>query len=51
MVCKTKKGKTDRMQNPWLKHLMSEKKKYPNKTYKEVMLIAKKSYSPLIKKK
>ena len=35
-----KKKKT----NPWLEHLMAEKKKHPDKKLKDVMKIAKKSY-------
>ena len=30
--------------NPWIKHLMEEKKKHKDKTYKEVMVLAKKTY-------
>lgn len=30
--------------NPWIKHLMEEKKKHKDKTYKEVMILAKKTY-------
>jgi len=44
---KAKKGK--RAKNPWLEHLMKEKKKHPEKKFKDVMVLAKKSYKPIHK--
>ena len=35
--------------NPWLVHLMAEREKHPKKKFKEVMVIAKKSYTPIEK--
>ena len=35
--------------NPWLVHLMAEKKKHPKKKFKDVMVLAKKSYVPIKK--
>ena len=35
--------------NPWIVHLMKEKKKHPKKKFSEVMILAKKSYTPIKK--
>jgi len=35
--------------NPWLVHLMAEKKKHPDKKFSAVMKLAKKSYTPIKK--
>lgn len=57
MVCKSKiKGKNGKygmkkLANPWLKHVASERKKYPKLAYKDVLVKAKKNYTPLVKKK
>jgi len=37
-------AKEKRKPNKWILHLMEEKKKHPDKKFKEVMVIAKKSY-------
>lgn len=42
---KIKMAKTKKV-NPWIEHLMKEKKKNPKKKFKEVMKIAKKTYKP-----
>ena len=58
MVCKTKnknKYGMKKLANPWLKHVASEKvkfpKKYKGKSIGEVAMMAKKTYVPIIKKK
>ena len=38
-------AKTKR-KNPWLDHLMEERKKHPDKKFKDVMKLAKKTYKP-----
>ncbi len=38
-----------KVKNPWLVHLMEERKKNQDKSFKQVMLIAKKSYKPIKK--
>lgn len=39
-----KKSGGSKKTNPWLNHVAKVKKQYPNKTYKEILTIAKKSY-------
>jgi len=41
---KTPKSKTAKKENPWLTHVKKTMKDYPNKKFKEVLVIAKKSY-------
>lgn len=41
--------KIKRAKNPWLEHLMAERNKYPKKKFKEIMILAKKSYKPIHK--
>ena len=42
---KTAKSKTAKKENPWLTHVKKTMKDYPNKKFKEVLVIAKKSYT------
>ena len=42
---KTVKSKTAKKENPWLTHVKKTMKDYPNKKFKEVLVIAKKSYT------
>lgn len=35
--------------NPWLVHLMAERKKHPGKKFSEIMVLAKKTYKPIKK--
>ena len=44
-VVKSKKTKTDKKENPWLTHVKKIMKENPNKKFKEVLIIAKKSYT------
>ena len=39
------------MTNPWLTHVAEYRKKHPNLSYKEVLVSAKSSYTPVGKKK
>ncbi len=41
------KIKKKRSKNPWLIHLMEERKKYPKKKFSEVMVLAKKTYKKI----
>lgn len=43
------KSKKKMKKNPWLEHLDKERKKYPKKKFKEVMVLAKKTYKPIHK--
>jgi hypothetical protein len=43
-VAKSKKTKSKK-ENPWLTHVKKTMKDYPNKKFKEVLVIAKKSYT------
>ncbi len=43
MVKKITKKKAKKL-NPWVKHLMEEKKKHPDKKFKDVMKLAKTTY-------
>ena len=45
-VVKSKKTKSKiaKKENPWLTHVKKTMKDYPNKKFKEVLVIAKKSY-------
>ena len=38
------KKETKKLVNPWIKHLMEVKKQNPNKSYKDCMGLAKKTY-------
>jgi hypothetical protein len=40
-----KSKKTSKKENPWLTHVKKTMKDYPNKKFKEVLVIAKKSYT------
>ena len=42
---KTPKSKTAKKENPWLTHVKKTMKDYPNKKFKEVLVIAKKTYT------
>ena len=42
---KSKKSKGDKKENPWLTHVKKTMKENPNKKFKEVLIIAKKSYT------
>lgn len=42
---KTVKSKTAKKENPWLTHVKKTMKDYPNKKFKEVLVLAKKSYT------
>ena len=42
---KTAKSKTAKKENPWLTHVKKTMKEYPNKKFKEVLVLAKKSYT------
>ena len=42
---KASKSKTAKKENPWLTHVKKTMKEYPNKKFKEVLVIAKKSYT------
>jgi hypothetical protein len=42
---KTAKSKTAKKENPWLTHVKKTMKDYPNKKFKEVLVIAKKTYT------
>ncbi len=42
---KTVKSKTAKKENPWLTHVKKTMKEYPNKKFKEVLVLAKKSYT------
>jgi hypothetical protein len=44
---KTAKSKTAKKENPWLTHVKKTMKDYPNKKFKEVLVIAKKSYKKI----
>ena len=41
---KTVKSKTAKKENPWLTHVKKTMKDYPNKKFKDVLVLAKKSY-------
>lgn len=41
-----KKVSKMKSKNPWIEHLLKEKAKHPNKRYKDIMVLAKKSYKP-----
>ncbi len=41
------KKQRKKVKNPWIIHLMKEKAKHPEKTYKEVMVLAKGSYKKI----
>ncbi len=45
-VVKSKKTKSKK-ENPWLTHVKKTMKEYPNKKFKEVLVIAKKSYKKI----
>ena len=42
---KAAKSKTAKKENPWLTHVKKTMKDYPNKKFKEVLVIAKKTYT------
>ena len=42
---KGSKSKGDKKENPWLTHVKKTMKENPNKKFKEVLIIAKKSYT------
>jgi hypothetical protein len=42
---KEAKSKTAKKENPWLTHVKKTMKDYPNKKFKEVLVIAKKTYT------
>lgn len=44
---KTVKSKTAKKENPWLTHVKKTMKDYPNKKFKEVLVLAKKSYKKI----
>ena len=44
---KVSKSKTAKKENPWLTHVKKTMKDYPNKKFKEVLVIAKKSYKKM----
>ncbi len=44
-VAKTKK--TAKKENPWLTHVKKTMKDYPNKKFKDILVIAKKSYKKM----
>jgi hypothetical protein len=39
-----KKVMKRKVKNPWIIHVLKEKKKYPNKKYCEILTLAKKTY-------
>ena len=44
---KTAKSKTAKKENPWLTHVKKTMKDYPNKKFKDVLVLAKKSYKKI----
>ena len=42
---KSNKSKTAKKENPWLTHVKKTMKEYPNKKFKDVLVLAKKSYT------
>jgi hypothetical protein len=44
---KTAKSKTAKKENPWLTHVKKTMKEYPNKKFKDVLVLAKKSYKKM----
>ena len=44
---KVVKSKTGKKENPWLTHVKKTMKDYPNKKFKEVLVLAKKSYKKM----
>ena len=44
---KTVKSKTAKKENPWLTHVKKTMKDYPNKKFKEVLILAKKTYKKI----
>lgn len=44
---KVAKSKTGKKENPWLTHVKKTMKDYPNKKFKEVLVLAKKSYKKM----
>jgi hypothetical protein len=44
---KSPKSKTAKKENPWLTHVKKTMKEYPNKKFKDVLVLAKKSYKKM----
>jgi lipopolysaccharide/colanic/teichoic acid biosynthesis glycosyltransferase len=44
---KSSKSKTAKKENPWLTHVKKTMKEYPNKKFKDVLVLAKKSYKKM----
>ena len=44
---KSVKSKTAKKENPWLTHVKKTMKDYPNKKFKEVLILAKKTYKKI----
>jgi lipopolysaccharide/colanic/teichoic acid biosynthesis glycosyltransferase len=44
---KASKSKTAKKENPWLTHVKKTMKDYPNKKFKDVLVLAKKSYKKM----
>ena len=44
---KASKSKTVKKENPWLTHVKKTMKDYPNKKFKDVLVLAKKSYKKM----
>jgi hypothetical protein len=47
VVKSDKPKKTAKKENPWLTHVKKTMKDYPNKKFKDVLVIAKKSYKKI----
>lgn len=43
-VAKSKKPKANKKPNPWLAHVKKTMKEYPNKKFKDILTMAKKTY-------
>ena len=44
---KAPKSKTAKKENPWLTHVKKTMKEYPNKKFKDVLVLDKKSYKKM----